>query len=184
MLLNNNFILTCCLTLIYSSSTIASGVTSYVNANTLNVRYQPNTTSPKAGALTLGQAVTSLTPLNRDWVKIKQPTTELTGWVASRYLSSNPLTNHQRSVAQRALVKAIIKQSDDFDIYENQLMKATLQLIEARRCNYSTIQEMQGWWRTLHPQYGLLYFIYCGKNKKRQPIYLNPINGKLISFQP
>lgn len=62
-----------------------SSVTKYVNTNTLNVRTQPNTSSPIYKKITLGTAVNVVEKRNDGWSKIKMDNKDV--YASSNYLS-------------------------------------------------------------------------------------------------
>ncbi len=145
----------------------------YVKANTLNVRYAPTTESKKAGVLFRNQAVRLINDGNRQWHKIHQPESDLTGWVATEYLSSTPLNRHQRQLADRELVRTIIRDSDDFKLYESVFMQVTVNLLGTHRCKFNDFEAMHGWWRSLEHKERPVYYIYCGPETRKKTIYLD-----------
>lgn len=147
----------------------------YVKANTLNVRQGPSVSSSKTGVLFLGQPVVVHTFRDK-WSRVESVEKKTRGWVYSDYLSDSPLSAAQKAQANRELIRAIIKDSDDFDLYEEQFLKTAVELIDSGRCSFSNLKEMRGWWysKTSVPQ----YFVYCG-TKSRKQISLNPITGRI-----
>ncbi|GGK66088.1 SH3 domain-containing protein [Amphritea balenae] len=163
------------LCLLHSNHLSAQQLTSgYITATTLNVRYAPTLTSKKVGVLFLGQQVHILiNQENNAWTKIITPDSGLTGWVAAQYISETPLSKTQQAKAERELVRSIILNSDDFELYEDKFLEATVKLIKSRRCRFSEVKEMQGWWHANDVSTGQVYYLYCRQKGQRKPVYLD-----------
>lgn len=77
-------------------------------------------------------------------------------------------------------VRAAIRDSDDFDKYADAFTRASLSLIERRRCSLSQLREMGGWVRSQSHNGRPVYFTYCGASNVSNRIYLDASTGEIF----
>lgn len=78
-------------------------------------------------------------------------------------------------------VKDAISSSEDFSKYEEKFLKSTASLIRDGKCSLMELKEQGGWAKSvINHKYQPVYFIYCGGLRKKNRIYLNVENEKIL----
>jgi hypothetical protein len=73
--------------------------------------------------------------------------------------------------------KALIGQSDDYRIYNEQFAKAAQTLLETRQCEEADLKA--GFTKSINHLDNPIYFIYCGGSHLSNRIYFNAATGKI-----
>ena len=76
------------------------------------------------------------------------------------------------------MTSALIKESDDFLIYQDAFVQATQGLIQSRQCKIEDFELLDGWVRSVTFKPQPVYFIYCGGTDQQHKIYLNVETGE------
>ena len=99
-------------------------------------------------------------------------------WVHTDFLSR---TRPVDPAAGATGIAALIGQSDDFGLYEQQFVAAAVELIESGRCTEADFREMDGWLKSVTTYADRpVYFTYCGGMTLQNRLYLDVSTGQIF----
>ena len=96
-------------------------------------------------------------------------------WVSMKYLSKTRPTDPSAGATGDY---ALIKGSDDYQIYKDVFAKAASDLIAKGQCTENDFSEMGGWVKSANRS-GPVYFSYCGGMHVSNRLYLNATTGEV-----
>lgn len=89
----------------------------------------------------------------------------------------NKISSFESVKTQSSLeLKKALSSSDDFDIYSDDFLKVSKQLIVDGSCLLSDFKENGGWWKSSTKK-GKIYFTYCGEPVIQNRIYFDIDSG-------
>jgi len=190
----------------FVAHTIASN-THFVNTKTLKVRMGPNSTSAHLYSIYKGEKV-KVYELKNSWARIsqytktahwvhqdylselenkkpvvvekpvviKEPAVEPVKKEVLEEQTIEPETliiEDDRSI--ETLLLSTVAKSDDFERFESTFIPVSQRLVQDGICQLKDFKRSNGW---MELSDGTLYFIYCGKIKKQNKIFLNVVTGE------
>ena len=178
---------------IFSLQLIAAK-THYVNTRTLKVRVEPTTASNHSYSIYKGYRV-RVYETKGDWARIsKYKTTvknaqlvKIAKWVHGNYITkiakkktlikakkAKVIIKKPKLDIHPALLKAITR-SDDFEKFKPTFISVSKKLFKDGICRIRDFKRGNGWMEIADDT---IYFIYCGKIKRSNKIYLNVVTGE------
>ena len=182
----------------FTAYTFASE-THYVNTKTLKVRTGPTGKSAHLYSIYKGQKV-KVYEVKNSWARISEYT-KTAQWVYEDYLTKLKETKVEKKIEKptvvvekkieekepepqviieddisvEALLLETVSKSDDFKRYESTFTTVSKRLVHDGICQLKDFKRSNGW---MEISDGALYFMYCGKIKKQNKIFLNVVTGE------
>ena len=76
------------------------------------------------------------------------------------------------TASEAQIVKAI-SGSDDYEKYKSNFIKATMQLVQSKKCSITELKKMGGWTKSQSYKKEPIYFTYCGGMSKNNKVHIN-----------
>ena len=77
-------------------------------------------------------------------------------------------------------LEVVLKKSDDFGEHRNVFLRASRELIAVGKCSLSDFEYSGGWVRSPKYRPRAVYFMYCGKLRVSNRIYLDAKTGEMF----
>ena len=164
----------------------------YVSSNKLRVYLKPHKDARVTNVLDKGQQVAVFEERN-GWARISRYYDgEVEGLIGSvaRWVSRKHMTKVKpksgladyptMAHSDESQLEVVLKKSDDFGEHRNVFLRASRELIAVRKCSLSDFEYSGGWVRSPKYRPRAVYFMYCGKLRVSNRIYLDAKTGEMF----
>ena len=98
-------------------------------------------------------------------------------WVSAKYLSKVRPGDPGKNATG---IEKLVSKSDDYRVHKDSFVRATEELLRAKRCTKNDFTSMGGWVKSSTYGSRPIYFTYCGGMRNDKKVYLDASTGRIF----